>query len=178
MFLFVGKWCVIVNSKKFLWYQTELFALMSRGACIAFKPHMLELQAWAVASGKINDFPTDKARWKTNFRCALNNLSERFKMVQDNSKNSEDPHKIYEIINTGCKTILICTFAVPCAIWMQTFPIFFSGDNYESLPTQSSQDDSDMTPEISNSPVQGFLLPSEVQCYLKCAFSSLLISGN
>lgn len=57
-------------------------------------------QAWAVASGKINEFPNDKARWKTNFRCALNNLSVRFKMVQDNSKNSDDPHKIYEIVNT------------------------------------------------------------------------------
>lgn len=57
-------------------------------------------RAWAVASGKINEFPNDKARWKTNFRCALNNLSVRFKMMQDNSKNSDDPHKIYEIINT------------------------------------------------------------------------------
>ncbi|XP_070762839.1 interferon regulatory factor 7 [Enoplosus armatus] len=57
-------------------------------------------RAWAVASGKINEFPTDKARWKTNFRCAMNNLSKRFKMIKDNSKNSDDPHKIYEIINT------------------------------------------------------------------------------
>ncbi|MEQ2172413.1 hypothetical protein GOODEAATRI_020758, partial [Goodea atripinnis] len=56
--------------------------------------------AWAVASGKINEFPNDKARWKTNFRCALNNLSLRFKMIKDNSKNQDDPHKIYEIINT------------------------------------------------------------------------------
>lgn len=79
------------------------------------KPHVL-FQAWAVASGKINDFPNDKARWKTNFRCALNNLSERFKMVQDNSKHSEDPHKIYEIINTSCKAVLICTFPVPCPL--------------------------------------------------------------
>lgn len=77
---------------------------------------LVRFQAWAVASGKINDFPHDKARWKTNFRCALNNLSERFKMVQDNSKHSDDPHKIYEIINTSCKVILICTFPVPCPI--------------------------------------------------------------
>lgn len=60
-------------------------------------------QAWAVASGKISEFPSDKARWKTNFRCALNNLSVRFKMIQDNSRNSDDPHKIYEIINTECE---------------------------------------------------------------------------
>lgn len=79
-------------------------------------------RAWAVASGKINEFPTNKARWKTNFRCAMNNLSERFKMVQDNSKNSDDPHKIFEIINTEY--------------------------NYEGLPTQNSQEDSDMIPDI------------------------------
>ncbi|KAK9516901.1 hypothetical protein VZT92_024809 [Zoarces viviparus] len=87
-------------------------------------------RAWAVASGKINEFPTDKARWKTNFRCALNNLSVRFKMTRDNSKNSDDPHKIYEIINTEY--------------------------NYESLPTQDSQEDSVMTPDIYNSPI-GYL---------------------
>lgn len=61
-------------------------------------------QAWAVASGKINEFPKDKARWKTNFRCALNNLSVRFKMIKDNSKNTEDPHKIYEIITPESKS--------------------------------------------------------------------------
>nr|AVC70704.1 interferon regulatory factor 7 [Siniperca chuatsi] len=79
-------------------------------------------RAWAVASGKINEFPTDKARWKTNFRCALNNLYVRFKMIEDNSKNSDDPHKIYEIINTEY--------------------------NYECQPTQDSQEDSKMAPDI------------------------------
>lgn len=73
-------------------------------------------QAWAVASGKINEFPNDKARWKTNFRCALNNLSERFKMIKDNSKNSDDPHKIYEIINTARKLPLKARFWCKC-IW-------------------------------------------------------------
>ncbi|XP_049430514.1 interferon regulatory factor 7 isoform X1 [Epinephelus fuscoguttatus] len=85
-------------------------------------------RAWAVASGKINEFPTDKARWKTNFRCALNNLSVRFKMIKDNSKNSDDPHKIYEIINTGY--------------------------NQDSLP--DSQEDSDMVPDIYSSPIEYF----------------------
>ncbi|KAM7396488.1 hypothetical protein PAMP_019524 [Pampus punctatissimus] len=87
-------------------------------------------RAWAVASGKISDFPNDKARWKTNFRCALNNLSVRFKMIKDNSKNSEDPHKIYEIVNTEC--------------------------NYERLPTQDSHEDSDMTSDIYSSPIEDF----------------------
>lgn len=87
-------------------------------------------RAWAVTSGKINEFPNDKARWKTNFRCALNNLSVRFKMIEDNSKDSDDPHKIYEIINTEY--------------------------NYESLATQDSQEDSDMNLDIYNSPIECF----------------------
>uniref|UniRef100_A0A3B5MUY7 Interferon regulatory factor 7 n=1 Tax=Xiphophorus couchianus TaxID=32473 RepID=A0A3B5MUY7_9TELE len=78
----------------------------------------IHCKAWAVASGKINEFPNDKARWKTNFRCALNNLSQRFKMITDNSKNQDDPHKIYEIMNT------------------------------DSMPMQESQEESDMTPDI------------------------------
>ncbi|TKS73251.1 Interferon regulatory factor 7 [Collichthys lucidus] len=82
-------------------------------------------RAWAVASGKINEFPNDKARWKTNFRCALNNLSVRFKMIKDNSKNSDDPHKIYEIVNTE--------------------------HNYES---QAKQEDTNMIPDIYNSPTE------------------------
>ncbi|XP_041650496.1 interferon regulatory factor 7 isoform X2 [Cheilinus undulatus] len=85
-------------------------------------------KAWAVASGKINDFPNDKARWKTNFRCALNNLSERFKMVKDNSKNSDDPHKIYEIINTEY--------------------------NYANLLAQDSLEDLEM--DIQSSPIESF----------------------
>ncbi|XP_061628913.1 interferon regulatory factor 7 isoform X1 [Phyllopteryx taeniolatus] len=55
--------------------------------------------AWAVVSGKISTFPNDKARWKTNFRCNLNNHSLHFKLIEDKSKTTE-PHKIYEIINT------------------------------------------------------------------------------
>ncbi|XP_072525037.1 interferon regulatory factor 7 [Salminus brasiliensis] len=53
---------------------------------------------WAVVSGKISEYPNDKAKWKTNFRCALNSL-KHFEMVQDHSKDSHnDPHKIYRIV--------------------------------------------------------------------------------
>ncbi|KAG9281146.1 interferon regulatory factor 7 isoform X1 [Astyanax mexicanus] len=53
---------------------------------------------WAVVSGKISDYPNDKAKWKTNFRCALNSL-KHFKMVEDHSKDyHDDPHKIYRIV--------------------------------------------------------------------------------
>ncbi|XP_069384093.1 interferon regulatory factor 7 isoform X1 [Paralichthys olivaceus] len=86
-------------------------------------------RAWAVASGKINEFPNDKARWKTNFRCALNNLSVRFKMIEDNSKHSDDPHKIYQIMNTEHRQ-----------------------ENC-SMPKNDSQEDL-MTPEIYSSPTE------------------------
>ncbi|XP_076861853.1 interferon regulatory factor 7 [Brachyhypopomus gauderio] len=52
---------------------------------------------WAVVSGKIKDYPNDKAKWKTNFRCALHSLKQ-FEKLEDRSKDEEDPHKIYRIV--------------------------------------------------------------------------------
>ncbi|KAM6960512.1 interferon regulatory factor 7 [Aplochiton taeniatus] len=88
-------------------------------------------RAWAVCSGKIVEYPNDKAKWKTNFRCTLNNLTKRFKMVGDYSKNSEDPHKIYEIINNEYD---------------------YEGGRTEPTP----KDDDDMVPDIYCSPVEEF----------------------
>ncbi|XP_046870014.1 interferon regulatory factor 7 isoform X1 [Hypomesus transpacificus] len=79
-------------------------------------------RGWAVASGKIITNPNNKAKWKTNFRSALNNLNKRFKMVADNSKDPDDPHKVYQIINTEY--------------------------NYETQPTE---EDYDMVPNIYTS---------------------------
>uniref|UniRef100_A0A674IKZ3 Interferon regulatory factor 7 n=1 Tax=Terrapene triunguis TaxID=2587831 RepID=A0A674IKZ3_9SAUR len=53
-------------------------------------------KAWAITSGKYNEKLKDLAKWKTNFRCALRSTN-MFLMVQDNSKTSEDPHKVYQI---------------------------------------------------------------------------------
>ncbi|KYO41543.1 interferon regulatory factor 7 [Alligator mississippiensis] len=53
-------------------------------------------RAWAIASGKYHPNIQDRARWKTNFRCALCSTN-MFVMVEDNSKNSDDPHKVYRI---------------------------------------------------------------------------------
>ncbi|KAL2093509.1 hypothetical protein ACEWY4_010821 [Coilia grayii] len=53
---------------------------------------------WAIVSGKIYENPNDKAKWKTNFRCALSSLKTQFKQLQDNSKDSVDPHKVYQVI--------------------------------------------------------------------------------
>lgn len=89
-------------------------------------------KAWAVCSGKIIDYPNDKAKWKTNFRCTLNNLTKRFKMIEDNSKNAEDPHKIYEIINNEYD---------------------YEGARADPTP---DDDDSDMIPDIYCSPVDEF----------------------
>ncbi|NWU06253.1 IRF3 factor, partial [Cephalopterus ornatus] len=35
-----------------------------------------------------------KAKWKTNFRCALRS-TRMFKMLRDHSKCGEDPHKVF-----------------------------------------------------------------------------------
>ncbi|XP_077953976.1 interferon regulatory factor 7-like [Gasterosteus aculeatus] len=93
-------------------------------------------RAWAVASGKIHEFPNNKARWKTNFRCAMNNIDKRFKMIMDNSKNSDDPHKIFEIIDAEY--------------------------NYESPPTQDSPGDAYMRPDICSFPIEDFPIEDEL----------------
>uniref|UniRef100_A0A8C1RNB5 Interferon regulatory factor 7 n=1 Tax=Cyprinus carpio TaxID=7962 RepID=A0A8C1RNB5_CYPCA len=54
-------------------------------------------KAWAVVSGKINEYPDNKAKWKTNFRCALHSL-KNFEMLEDHSKDPYDQHKVYRII--------------------------------------------------------------------------------
>ncbi|XP_052452897.1 interferon regulatory factor 3 isoform X1 [Carassius gibelio] len=54
-------------------------------------------KAWAVVSGKIKEHPNDKAKWKTNFRCALSSL-KNFEMLEDHSKDPVDQHKVYRII--------------------------------------------------------------------------------
>lgn len=51
---------------------------------------------WAKVSGKIRDNPNDKAKWKTNFRCALAG-QKMFEKIGDKSKDQDDPHKIYRI---------------------------------------------------------------------------------
>ncbi|XP_033909902.3 interferon regulatory factor 3-like [Acipenser ruthenus] len=58
--------------------------------CMIFK-------AWAIASEKFHENQNDKAKWKTNFRCALNSL-KNFIKIQDKSKESDDPHKVYQIL--------------------------------------------------------------------------------
>jgi interferon regulatory factor 7 len=38
----------------------------------------------------------ERAGWKTNFRCALHS-TRRFMMLQDNSGDNVDPHKVYKL---------------------------------------------------------------------------------
>ncbi|XP_056595896.1 interferon regulatory factor 7 isoform X2 [Triplophysa dalaica] len=53
---------------------------------------------WAIVSGKIKENPANKAKWKTNFRCALEG-QKMFKKIADNSKDQDKPHKVYCIIS-------------------------------------------------------------------------------
>ncbi|XP_054432813.1 interferon regulatory factor 7 [Pteronotus mesoamericanus] len=71
-------------------------------------------KAWAVARGRwppsrgAGDLPTAaegplRAGWKTNFRCALES-TKRFLMVDDNSGDPTDPHKVFALRPAvGCR---------------------------------------------------------------------------
>ncbi|KAM4617857.1 interferon regulatory factor 3-like isoform 2-T2 [Discoglossus pictus] len=58
-------------------------------------------RAWAIESGRYVEGCEDYTTWKTNFRCALNGVTYQgrtmFSEVEDNSKNEQDPHKIYRV---------------------------------------------------------------------------------
>uniref|UniRef100_A0A4W3K5T0 IRF tryptophan pentad repeat domain-containing protein n=2 Tax=Callorhinchus milii TaxID=7868 RepID=A0A4W3K5T0_CALMI len=54
-------------------------------------------KGWAIISGKYTEGDmTDPPKWKTNFRCALNSISS-FQLLDDKSKESSDPHKVFLI---------------------------------------------------------------------------------
>ncbi|XP_015263994.1 PREDICTED: interferon regulatory factor 3 isoform X1 [Gekko japonicus] len=55
-------------------------------------------EAWAIASGRFDPRtdPRTPSDWKRNFRSALNRKPE-IKLITDNSTDSEDPHKVFEI---------------------------------------------------------------------------------
>ncbi|XP_040266350.1 interferon regulatory factor 7 [Bufo bufo] len=56
-------------------------------------------KAWAICSGKYHPDFEEPPTWKTNFRCALNQVLYRntkmFSEREDNSSDQRDPHKIY-----------------------------------------------------------------------------------
>ncbi|NXP10263.1 IRF3 factor, partial [Thinocorus orbignyianus] len=56
--------------------------------------HQQRAQGLQVASGRFDGCPEDPAKWKTNFRCALRSTC-MFRMLQDNSKHGDDPHKVF-----------------------------------------------------------------------------------
>ncbi|XP_054848418.1 LOW QUALITY PROTEIN: interferon regulatory factor 3 [Eublepharis macularius] len=55
-------------------------------------------EAWAIASGRYNPRSDTRtpSEWKRNFRSALNRKPE-INLIADNSTDSEDPHKVFEI---------------------------------------------------------------------------------
>ncbi|XP_032044920.1 interferon regulatory factor 7 [Aythya fuligula] len=57
-------------------------------------------KAWAQASGRYEGSPEDPAKWKTNFRCALRS-THMFTLLKDNSKNSDDPHKVFAVTSAA-----------------------------------------------------------------------------
>lgn len=63
--------------------------------------HIFPFQDWATVSGcyHAGTAPVPSI-WKRNFRSALNRKPE-FKVVEDNSSDATDPHKVYEILPVG-----------------------------------------------------------------------------
>ncbi|KAJ7423045.1 Interferon regulatory factor 3 [Willisornis vidua] len=53
-------------------------------------------KAWARVSGRYEESSEDPAKWKTNFRCALRS-TRMFRLLKDQSKCGEDPHKVFTI---------------------------------------------------------------------------------
>lgn len=54
---------------------------------------------WPLSSGAGGPLASEVALrtgWKTNFRCALHS-TQRFVMLQDNSDDQVDPHKVYAL---------------------------------------------------------------------------------
>uniref|UniRef100_A0A8B9TV03 IRF tryptophan pentad repeat domain-containing protein n=1 Tax=Anas platyrhynchos TaxID=8839 RepID=A0A8B9TV03_ANAPL len=71
-------------------------------------------KAWAQASGRYEGSPEDPAKWKTNFRCALRS-THMFTMLEDNSKNSDDPHKVFAVTSAAPQHGQDAGFGVPVA---------------------------------------------------------------
>ncbi|MBN3274471.1 IRF8 factor, partial [Polyodon spathula] len=100
-----GKWLIDqINSGQYPgleWVDKDRFRIpwkhnsrkdCSDDDCMIFK-------AWAIASEKFHENQNDKSKWKTNFRCALNSL-KNFIKTEDKSKESGDPYKVYQILET------------------------------------------------------------------------------
>lgn len=67
-------------------------------------------EAWAIANGTYHpdrDKPNPSV-WKRNVRSALNRKSE-VQLIEDHSSDSNDPHKIYEIVNQSNRSSLEAT---------------------------------------------------------------------
>ncbi|KAI6068461.1 Interferon regulatory factor 7 [Aix galericulata] len=71
-------------------------------------------RAWAQASGRYEGSPEDPAKWKTNFRCALRS-THMFTLLEDNSKNSDDPHKVFAVTSAAPQHGQDAGFGVPVA---------------------------------------------------------------
>lgn len=62
----------------------------------------------SMPSGKFNPNKSDWKRWKANFRCALNSLSDVIEIKEIGNTRSSNPYKVYRILpphDTSSKTI-------------------------------------------------------------------------
>lgn len=55
-------------------------------------------ESWALHTGKFNPNKSDWKRWKANFRCALNSLSDVIEIKEIGNTRSSNPYKVYRIL--------------------------------------------------------------------------------
>ncbi|XP_058160859.1 interferon regulatory factor 7 [Dasypus novemcinctus] len=104
-------------------------------------------KAWAVARGRwppggCGAAPSLEAReragWKTNFRCALRS-TRRFVMLQDNSGDPADPHKVYALNpEPGWGEVPGCGTAAAAALGGLPAPLLPSAEGPELGPGWTS----------------------------------------
>ncbi|XP_044300386.1 interferon regulatory factor 3 isoform X4 [Varanus komodoensis] len=124
---------------------------------------------WAIARGRFRPGRDQRtpSEWKRNFRSALNR-KDGIHVIQDNSTDSEDPHKVFEIrLNTTCQNDYAQEAAnarggdEPPVLVTSTGAYGGSSSSSQDESMLSSLDLSSTTEE--NSVCYGSLSPSEFQ---------------
>ncbi|KAM5132169.1 interferon regulatory factor 3-like [Mantella aurantiaca] len=85
-------------------------------------------KGWAIASGCYDPkkHEPDPARWKRNFRAALNQKNT-IRMVANNKSNNVNPHKVFEITREDSESFVVVP-SEPCAGTGAT-PVFHQADD-------------------------------------------------
>ncbi|KAM4703931.1 interferon regulatory factor 3 [Rhinophrynus dorsalis] len=163
-----------INSKKYpglVWLNEERTLF-----CIPWKHGLRQdrceddvkiFEAWALASGAYDprkDKP-NPAVWKRNFRSALNR-KDGIKVMKDNSSDSTNPHKIYEVTNqisaesdTASEEPFQTNSISPCS----ELPYFNSPESNMSITMNRNLSEEMMQLQLSHNDEDLYLSPEDHQ---------------